>query len=326
MPSAAISGEAARLLERARRADDFVQAGRHAAAERLLREVAAALARRRAAASAAQTYTALGQVLLERGSVAAADAAFAEAATQAEGADVRLVVAARIWQAAARTDAGQLTSAESLCRAVLVTTRPDDEERARAEATLARVLLWQGRAAEATVLPFVRHEQPSSSPFVEATAIRVLIEANDLFEAGRRARDLLERSADGDRLARVVVLGAHLRVLLAAGDLSLADAQLRAGAAAARAARTPLRLARMRLLWCQALRRAGRISDADRELRMLSRMRSVMPPLLRSAIDRSAKTPGSSPTSGASESNAWFPETPSTWSSWRSVRETTGRH
>ena len=220
---AALSVEAAGLVERARRADDFVQAGRHAAAERLLRGVAAALARRRAAAAAAQTYIALGQVLLERGSVAAADAAFGEAAVQAEGAEAQLVVAARIWQAAARTDAGQLTSAEALCRAVLVTARPDDEERPRAEATLARVLLWQGRGAEATALPFVRHGLPSSSPFVEATAIRVLIEGNDLFEAGRRARDLLERSADGDRLTRVVVLGAHLRVLLAAGDLSLAE-------------------------------------------------------------------------------------------------------
>jgi len=296
--SPALSVEAAGLIERARRADDFVQAGRHAAAERLLRGVAAALVRRRAAAAAAQTYIALGQVLLERGSVAAADAAFGEAAVQAEGAEAPLVVAARIWQAAARTDAGQLTSAEALCRAVLVTASPDDEERPRAEATLARVLLWQGRAAEATALPFVRLGQPWSSPFVEATAIRVLVEGNDLFEAGRRARDLLERSADGDRLTRVVVLGAHLRVLLAAGDLSLAEAQLRAGAAAARAARTPLRLARMRLLWCRALRRAGRISDADRELRMLSRMRSAMPPLLRSAIDRSSKTPGSSTTAG----------------------------
>ena len=230
--------------------------------------------------------------------MAAADAAFAEAATQAEGADARLVVAARIWQAAARTDAGQLTSAESLCRAVLVTASSDDGEWLRAEATLARVLLWQGRTAEAAALPFVRHQQPSRPPFVEATAIRVLVEANDLFEAGRRARDLLERPADGDRLTRVVALGAHLRVLLSIGDLSLAEAQLRAAAAAARAARTPLRLARMRLLWCQALRRAGRISDGDRELRMLVRMRSAMPPLLRSAIDRSSKSPGLSTTSG----------------------------
>src|SRR5688572_11606830 len=92
-----------RLLERARRAADFVQSGRHAAAERLLRETAAALGRRRAGAAAAETYMALGQLLLERGRVAAADIAFEEAAVQAESVDVRLVGRARIWQAAGRT-------------------------------------------------------------------------------------------------------------------------------------------------------------------------------------------------------------------------------
>ncbi|HET9193959.1 MAG TPA: sigma 54-interacting transcriptional regulator [Vicinamibacterales bacterium] len=292
-----------RLLERARRAADFVQSGRHAAAERLLRETAAALGRRRAGVAAAETYMALGQLLLERGRVAAADTAFEEAAVHAESVDVRLVGRARVWQAAGRTDAGQLTAAESLCRAVLVASAVE-EVRQLAEATLGRVLLWQGRLAEAAALPFVRQTtalaNPQGSPhvFVAATAVRLLVETGDLFEAGRRARALLDATGGGDHAARVIALGAHLRVLLATGDLTLAREQLGVFEAATRAARTPLRLARMRLAWSHALRRAGRASEADRERRSLARMRSVLPPLLQSAVDRRV-TPPAPPPAGA---------------------------
>jgi DNA-binding NtrC family response regulator len=287
---APIPSDVTRLLDRSRRASEFVHSGRHAAAERLLRETAAALGRRRAADAAADTYIALGRMLLERGRVAAADAAFGEAAVHAEGVDLEIVARARVWQAAARTDAGRLTAAESLCRATLLTATTD-EVRALADATLGRVLLWQGRVAEALALPFIQ-DDTSRSPFVAATAVRLLVEAGDVFEAGRRARALLDATGDGDCIdciARVVAIGAHLRVVLAMGDLTLAKQQLGVLEAAARAARTPLRLARMRLAWNHALRRAQRIDEADRELRSLARMRSVFPPLLQSALDRSSR-------------------------------------
>ena len=277
-----------RLVEKAGRASEFAHSGRHAAAERLLRDVAAALLRRSARASAADIYIRLGRLLLERGKATAAETIFDEAAGQAEGADLGLVVAARIWQAAARTDAGQLTAAESLCRAALITCPSNDEERVRAEATLARVLLWQGRSADACKLPFIQTGRWPA--FVAATAIRLLVETGDVFEAGCRARELVDRVAD-DRMATVIAKTAHLRVLLAAGDLKVAEEELKALAQATRAARSPLRLARMRLQWSRALRRAGRHNDAAHELRALSRMRSAFPPLLRSAIDREGRTP-----------------------------------
>ena len=296
VPAPPAPADVVRLLERARRAAEFVQGGRHAAAERLLRETAAALGRRRQGVAAAETYIALGQLLLERGRVAAADVAFEEAAVHAESVDLRLVGRSRIWQAAARTDAGQLTAAESLCRAVLVASAVEDVRQV-AEATLGRVLLWQGRLGEAAALPFIQQNIPSS-PFVAATAVRLLVETGDLFEAGRRARALLDATRLGDHTARVIALGAHLRVLLAAGDLTLAREQLGVFEAATRAARTPLRLARMRLAWSHALRRAGRASEADRERRALTRMRSVLPPLLQSAVDRRVTSPAPS-TAGA---------------------------
>jgi DNA-binding NtrC family response regulator len=275
-----------RLLDRAQRAAVFVQSGRHMAAERLLRETAAALVRRRAPGLAAEIHILLGALLLERGRVAAADTVFEAAACHAEGVDVRAMVRARIWQAAARTDAGQLSAAESLCRAALIAA-PPEHTREMAEATLARVLLWQGRITEATTLPFI--QRASASPFVAATAVRLLVEAGNLFEAGRRARALVDATGTGDRIGRVIALGAHLRVLMAAGDLTLATDHFRLFEAAARFARTPLRLARMRLEWSQTLRKAGNNSEADRELRSLTRMRSVLPPLLRLAIGRAAR-------------------------------------
>jgi DNA-binding NtrC family response regulator len=89
----------------------------------------------------------------------------------------------------------------------------------------------------------------------------------------------------GRALVRVIALIAHLRVLLEAGDLTLAEGVLADVRQAARAARTPLRSARARVLWVDALRRAGRNRDADRELRDLRRLRGATPPLLRVAIE-----------------------------------------
>ena len=287
-----MSMEVRRLIERAERAPELVRCGRHAAAERLLREVAAALARRNARQSAARVCISLGQMLLERGRPAAAETAFDEAATHAERGFADLLVSARIWQAAARTDAAHLTAAESLCRAVLLTSRSDSEERARAEATLGRVLLWQGRAADACALPFVR--ESTGSVFACATRVRLLIETGDVFAAGQRARDLLDRTADGDPTSQAIALGAHIRVLLATGDLRLAEQGLNVFASAARTARLPLRLVRLRLQWSRALRRAGRTNEAERELRSLARMRSALPPLLRSTIDRESRVPTAS--------------------------------
>ena len=108
----------------------------------------------------------------------------------------------------------------------------------------------------------------------------------DLFAAGQRARELLTLAEEtGHALVRVIALSAHLRVLIEVGDLALAERLLADVRQAARVARTPLRLARARMLWVDALRRAGRNRDAERELRDLRRLRGATPPLLRSAID-----------------------------------------
>jgi hypothetical protein len=67
-------------MARGARWSEFCHVGRHAAAERLLRDVAGALVRRKALVPAADALITLGRLLLERGRAADAEAVFVEAA------------------------------------------------------------------------------------------------------------------------------------------------------------------------------------------------------------------------------------------------------
>jgi DNA-binding NtrC family response regulator len=281
--------DVARHIERAVQAARLARSGCHAPAERLLRETAAALARRGAGKQAAAAAIALGRLLLDRGRAKDAEAMFAESAGHASaGRDERTALGARIWQAAARADSGQLVAAEALCRAVLAVGGLDGQEELRARATLARTLLWQERIDEAAELDLGGDESGSARmPYVMATSIRVWLERGDLFRAGQLARALMtEVEASGDPLALVIALAAHVRVVLMTGDLAIAREPMLRLQRAARDARVPLRLARARLLLTDALRRAGRSSEVTRELTWLRRIRAAAPALLRSAIDR----------------------------------------
>lgn len=297
--AATLPDDVLRHVTRGSRATEFVSSGRHAAAERLLREVAAALVRRRALAPAAQALISLGRLLLERGRALDADRTLDEAAVQAQtGKDEALSLSARVWQAAARTDAGQLTAAESVCRAALLAGVLADAERARAEATLARILLWQGRTDDAAQRDLSCPDtDDGTTAYVAAIGVRVALAAGDVFAAGQQARALLERvgwaeggpNAHRCRLLPVLALSAHTRVLMATGDLAAVEERMRHLQHATQDARTPLRLARMRLLLHDVYRRAGRHTEAQRELAYLRRVEPAAPPLLRQAIAQRAK-------------------------------------
>jgi DNA-binding NtrC family response regulator len=283
-----LSGDVLRQLARGQRWEELCRRGRHAAAERLLRDVAGALARRQAGGAAASTLVTLGRLVLERGRAAAADEIFADAAAQAQTAgQTDRAAGARVWQAAARTDAGQLTAAESLCRAALAAGALAAADRVRGEAMLVRVLLWQNRLDEAASRDLVTDtDDIELDACVGGLRVRVLLAQREQFAAGQVARGLLVRTeASGHAIARVMALVAHLRVLLESGDLALARQGLSQVQSAARTARTPIRWIRARLLFVDALRRAGLVREAERELRDLKRLRGVVPPLLRTAID-----------------------------------------
>jgi DNA-binding NtrC family response regulator len=281
--------EVARHVERAARAAQLARSGCHAPAERLFRDVVASLARRGAGEQAAAAAIALGRLLLDRGRATDAEAMFATAAGHAGGDGAEpAALGARIWQAAARADSGQLVAAEALCRAVLTVGGLDGTEHLRARATLVRTLLWQERLDEAAGLDLGGRESRSDlGPYVISTSIRVWLERGELFQAGQLARTLMiDAEASGEPLARIIALTAHLRVVLMTGDLAIAGEPMMRLERAARDARVPLRLARARLLLVDALRRAGRPSEAARELAWLRRIRPAAPVLLRSAIDR----------------------------------------
>ena len=289
---ATLPEEVLRHVARGARATEFTSIGRHAAAERLLRDVAGALLRRQAVAPAAQALVSLGRLLLERGRALDAERAFEEAALHAQSVkDQALSLSARIWQAAARTDAGQLTAAESLCRASLLTGLLAGDERARAEATLARILIWQGRVDDAAQRDLsCAGDDLETTAYVSATAIRVSLAVGDVFAAGQRARELLDLGETPNRgLTRVLALSAHTRVLMASGDLTSVEERMRHLHQAAQYARTPLRLARLRLLLYDVYRRVGRGGEAERELAYLRRVQPATPPLLRDAIARRVK-------------------------------------
>ncbi len=291
--------ELTRYVDDIRRAEGFVLAGCHAAGERLLRRTAAALARRRAFALSSIALTALGRLFLERGRSSDADAIFDEAARSASSAgDEAAALSARIWQAAARCDCERFTEAESLCRAALVAGADRVAVRRWAEAMLVRVLLWQARRSDEwdASLGLTEEERTDvgafTAAFVDDVAVRARLATGRIFEAGQRA-GLGTACADtsGDLLARVMAHTASLRVRAAAGDLAAARDSFEAIHQAARQAHAPLRLARARIVWHDALRRAGLSREANVELARLARIRAVAPPLLRRAIERRVTRP-----------------------------------
>jgi DNA-binding NtrC family response regulator/tetratricopeptide (TPR) repeat protein len=275
-------------LRRAARAEEFARTGRHAAAERLLRDVAAAVNRRGAIAQAAQVSLRLGQLLLERGRSVDADHVFDDVAkTVDRSIDQRLIWYARLWQASARIDQAQFTSAEAICRAILaVDTPPEVQERAKT--VLARVLLWQARVEEAAELE-LRGADEGSDGWIYSVAMRarVLVRSGLLFEAGAHTRELLTRAdASASPIARVMASMAHLRLVAETGDLVEAEACLRRVRECARQAHAPLRFVRAQLLWVDVVHRAGRHQEAARIVSRLARMTRAAPPLLRRAIER----------------------------------------
>jgi DNA-binding NtrC family response regulator len=299
-------------LKRAGRAEAFVVEGRHAAAERLLRDVAAALARRGRAVLAGQMMLRLGRTILERGRSVDAERVFGEAASAAASVpDTALMTDARLWQAAARTDAARLTDAEAICRALIAAGALDGGRLAWARAALARVLMWQGRLPEARdldlTLPADHDLDEVTMLFVRATEVRVLVASARLFEAGVRAGRLVADAGKLNTMARAIASTAHLRFLVAAGALEPASTALRQVVLLAKEARLPLRGVRARAIWAAGLARDAGGDETRRAIAHLRRWHKAAPVLLRRAIDsvtREAPSGGRDVVSGDSRGPA----------------------
>jgi DNA-binding NtrC family response regulator/tetratricopeptide (TPR) repeat protein len=127
--------------------------GRHAEAERLLRDRLGRLARRGEEAASGETALALGRLLLVRGRTAAACRALEEARERFDRACLTgPALHAAVFIGLAWTDAGRFGRAEAALRTAGIAASnlsvPELEELARL--ALARCLYWQGRMAEAS--------------------------------------------------------------------------------------------------------------------------------------------------------------------------------
>ncbi len=290
---------AAALLRRADVADTWMARGRHAAAERLLRECAEGLARRGAPCEAAMVQHRLGCLLLRRGR--AVDAIeVADSAAHRAGSDGALVWDLWWLRGIALYEAARLTDADTTFRRM--TLSATDAAGTRALRTvLASTALWRGRIDEAEAL--LDGEAPvDASPTDRLDwhigCAEVAFGRGDLFQAGRHAHAAVSLASSitgvsagrapvglGDPSARALVTRA--RVSAAAGDLAAAvrDATgARRQAVAARCPRTAIRaLIASAALFDRASQQV-RVQVAVRQLRRC--LRGALPPLLRIEVCR----------------------------------------
>jgi hypothetical protein len=157
----------------------------------LLRDVAAALARRGAGRDASKLTIQLGRMLIERGRSKDAFDSFEESIRPAQADSAGdLVVSARLWQATTRIADAAFVEAEALCRAVLEAKQIAPDLTAWAGSVLAEALLWQGRVCEAPDLDV--RGMAALDPVVAAhgcdVRMRCLLAQAQVFEAGRRMR------------------------------------------------------------------------------------------------------------------------------------------
>jgi two-component system NtrC family response regulator len=275
---------------RVERARAMAADGRHAPAERTLRESLGALTRRSAYHEACDAAVTLGRLLLERGRAGAAQRAFSEAEDMASAAeDSALVLRTSIWRAVALIDDGRAAEAEALCRGTDTPEGGMQALRGWRNAVLARALLWQDATAEAVRVALADlpdADAPAEDrAYATSVAVRVLLATGRLFDAGQRARAAMACCAGRGAPLELMAGIAHFRVLAATGDLVLCRAAFDHLERLAGQCHAPLRLARARLIWYDALFRAGEQSQARAQRRILVRLCKVAPLGLRTGID-----------------------------------------
>jgi DNA-binding NtrC family response regulator len=282
------------LVLRAKRASEFAAGGRHAAAERLLRDVIAALARRDAFVHASRLSMTLAGVLADRGRLPDAYAALEGAVKFAQtGRAEDLVVEGRIRQATIRTAEAAFVEAEALCRAVLEGPDVGGPLRSWTQAVLAEALLWQFRVYETPDIDVGSLTGLELQVIAEACEVktRVLIAKGEMFEAGGCVAYLKKLAGDsGHARVQLIAHAADLAVLAAAGDLTRASDAFSAAVAAARVAKVPFRDAWARLVWVDALRRRGDDHSARLHLTRLRRVAAIAPTLLQREIRQRLST------------------------------------
>jgi DNA-binding NtrC family response regulator len=294
VPSAPVASPVARWstpmeLARVRRqfaaARTMLASGRHQPAERALRQVMHACARRDEWQDAADGALLLTGLLLERGRVKEAERTIARAGAWIERAhDVQISQQAGLLRAGVLLDQGKASEAASVLETVLASAIGlGSSTLVDAALALVRCLYWQGR-------------------YPEAWQRLTLIEAEVRSAARDHARWLVARSRVAlglDRVADAVAAAAQARdgsiavgepglvsaalyacalAQLAAGDRSQADAAAIQAGEAARRAHAPMQQLLARVLRAEIARRHGHRAPAAVLVRRLTTLSSAALP------------------------------------------------
>jgi len=289
-------GELATLRRRVEAACVQLAAGRHAPGIRHLRQAIGGLARRASWSDAADGAVSLAGALLRRGRARDAQVVLDEAQGYAvrAGSD-RLLIDIATMTGDAWVSLARLDEAERVLGAALAAAKAggDCAQSAGASVSLARCLFWRGQYADAqTVLGAPPDGVPATLASRHARlASRLAVGRADLRWAMSTIADVKQRfQGCGDPGTVAAIAGTAAFVHLAVGDLDAVDRDVAESTAAARAAHDPLRALKARLLLAEAERRRGRTASAQAQLQRLTRMRAMLPPLLRTQWDLLAAT------------------------------------
>ncbi|HEX2444360.1 MAG TPA: sigma 54-interacting transcriptional regulator [Vicinamibacterales bacterium] len=281
--TAGTSIESDRWHSRALKGMTLAAAGRHAAAERVLREAAAGLRRHGDGRRAAACTAILAQLLVDRGRPRDAHDVL-EWLLEVEDVEIRLNATLGIGECL--IDEGRLKEAERALRAACsVTTHdgPTDITARRARLALARCLFWQARYDEASewVAPAVDAGCAAALRRLSAIALA----RSDTGAAGRLAGAAVERSqADADERERARAHAAAIRALAELGERDAVLRHANEGVRAAHRARAPLAALDVRLAVIAAA--ACDVTGRPQSARALERFRRErLPPLWRARLD-----------------------------------------
>src|SRR5207248_2036312 len=189
------------------------------------------------------------------------------------------------WIDLARLDEGEqlLGSAVAAAR-----TGPDPMRIVVASIALARCLFWRGQYADAAAALGPAPEGLGAEVALRHArlAARIAVARRDLRGALAIVADArLRGNAIGNLAGKAAVAETAAFVHLAAGDLDGTERDLADALSTARVAHDPIRTLRARLLHAEADRRRGRTAGAQAQLRRLTRVAGVLPPILRARWD-----------------------------------------
>ena len=291
-------GELATLRRRVEAARAQLAAGRHAPGIRHLRQAIGGLARRASWADAADGALSLAGALLHRGRARDAQSVLDEAQGYAVRAGCnRLLIDIATLAGDAWVSLARLDEAERVLGAALAAAKAagDCAQSAGASLSLARCLFWRGQYADAEAVLGAPPDGVSATLASRHARLvsRLAVGRADLRSAMSTIADAKQRyQGCGDPGTVAAIASTAAFVHLAVGDLDAVDRDVAESTAAARAAHDPLRGLKARLLLAEAERRRGRTACAQAQLQRLTRMRAMVPPLLRTQWDHLAATIG----------------------------------